>query len=345
MTGSSRHLRKSVRIGQPTANDDDGGDGNSSQDHRIGQRFGLLFAWLVVIAIFSALRPTTFFTLRNFQTILSSQAVILVLAIAFLLPLVSGDLDLSAAGVAGLANVLIGYLNVLHDWNIVLAVLAALVAGVVVGLVNSGLIVGMKIDSIVATLGMGTLLAGTALGINSLPIGGVSESLVSVFRYKVLGLQFSFFFALIVVFVVWYVLALTPLGRHMYFVGASRDVARLSGLRVQRIRVTSLVAGSTIAASTGIVLAGLLGSSDPTVGPTLLLPALASVFLGATAITPGRFNAWGTFIAVYFLVTGITGLELLGYSGWVSSVFYGGSLALAAMLSQLGSIRRAVTAP
>jgi ribose transport system permease protein len=299
------------------------------------QRFGLLAAWVGIIVVFSAILPDTFGTIRNFQTILSSQSVILTLAIAFMIPLISGELDLSLAGVLGLSNLLVGWLNVVHGWPIVPSVLAAVLAGSLIGLINGLLVVGMKLDSIVVTLGMGTLLGGVALGVQSLPVIGVSEKLVNVVRFQLFGLQMSFYFALALTLAVAYVLAYTPIGRHLYFVGAGSNVARLAGLRVDRLKVGAFVAAGFVAALGGVLLVGLLGAADPNSGPILLLPGLASVFLGVTAFTPGRYNAAGTFVAVYFLVSGITGLELLGYSGWISSVFYGASLVIAVALSRL----------
>ena len=81
--------------------------------------------------------------------------------------------------------------------------------------------------------------------------------------------------------------------------------------------------------------AGTLGSSDPSSGASFLLPAYAAAYLGATCIMPGRFNPWGSLIAVYFLVTGINGLQLLGVQSYVQQLFYGGALVLAVALSQL----------
>ena len=299
------------------------------------QQGGLVFAFAIVVVVFSALRPDTFETLSNLQTILSSQAVILTLAIAFMVPLITGELDLSLAAVMGMSNVLVGWLNVDQRWPIWLAVAGAVMAGAVIGLVNGLLVVKLKLSSIVVTLGMGTFLAGLALGITTTPITGLSTKLVSVVRFQMFGLQASFYIALAVTLAVWYVLSYTPIGRYLYFVGAGETVARLAGLRVDRLKVGAFVAGGVIAAIGGVLLVGLLGAADPNSGPNLVLPGLASVFLGVTAFTPGRYNAPGTFFAVYFLVTGITGLELLGYSGWVSQVFYGASLVVAVALSRL----------
>jgi ribose transport system permease protein len=186
---------------------------------------------------------------------------------------------------------------------------------------------------------MGTLLGGIALGLNPIPIAGVSADLVDVVRHRFLGLQVSFYIALALCVLVWFIFEHTPTGRRLYFVGAGRSVARLSGIRVDRMRAGAFVTTAFLSAFAGIMFSGLVGASDSTIGPTFLLPALAAVFLGATAITPGRFNVWGTFIAVYFLVCGITGLELVGLSGWIVQVFYGGSLVVAVVMSRLLGMR------
>ena len=114
-------------------------------------------------------------------------------------------------------------------------------------------------------------------------------------------------------------------------------MARLSGLRVDRVRVGALVTGGLLAGVAGVMYTGTSGSADPTSGPTFLLPVFAGAFLGATTILPGRFNAWGTLIATYFLATGITGLQFLGAQNYVQQLFYGGALVVAVGLSQLAN--------
>jgi ribose transport system permease protein len=138
-----------------------------------------------------------------------------------------------------------------------------------------------------------------------------------------------------------YVFEYTPLGRRLLFVGRGRSVARLSGIRVGRVRWGAMIASGLISALAGILYAGTLGSADPTSGLSFLLPAFAAAFLGATSIMPGRFNPLGAVIAVYFLVTGITGLQILGVQTFVQQLFYGGALVLAVALSQLARRREA----
>jgi ribose transport system permease protein len=301
-------------------------------------RFGLIWAWMIEIVIFSVLKPDLFPTTSTFANIFSSQAVLVILTIAFLPPLIAGELDLSAASVLGLSHIVFGVLNANEGFATWAAAVVAIGVGLGVGFFNAALVVVLGIDSIVATLGMGTLLAGISLGIESLPVAGISDSFSNGVRHSVAGLQVLFYIAVGISIVAWFVLSQTPVGRRLYFVGAGRAVARLSGVRVERLVGGSFVTGGVLAAVAGVLLAGELGSADPTIGPTYLLPALSAAFLGATAITPGRFNVWGAFVAVYFLITGITGLELLGLSGWIPQVFYGGSLVVAVALSKFAGL-------
>ena len=114
-----------------------------------------------------------------------------------------------------------------------------------------------------------------------------------------------------------------------------REVARLSGINVDRMRWGCLVVSAFLGAVAGVIYAGTIGAADPNSGLTYLLPAFAAAFLGATSIQPGRFNPIGSVIAVYFLVTGITGLSILGVSTFVQDLFYGGALIVAVTLSQI----------
>lgn len=299
------------------------------------RKYGLVLVWGMVIVFFGISNPDAFLTTANFQTIFSSQAVLLIISLGLLFPFAAGEYDLSIAGVVSVSLVLVGYLNVIQGWPIGWAITVAIGAGFVVGAVNAICIVLIGLDSIVVTLGTGTLLVGIGLGINTQTTGGISDSLVETMRHQIFDLPLAFYYGVLLTVVIWYVFSFTPLGRYLFFVGSGREVARLAGVSVERIRAGTLLASATISAAAGVILAGWLGASDPNVGSEYLLPAFAAVFLGATAITPGRFNPWGTFVAVYFLVTGITGLQIMGFSGWIEQVFYGASLVIAVAFSHL----------
>jgi ribose transport system permease protein len=309
----------------------------------LGQRYALAAVWGLVVALFGALRPDTFLTTGNFQAIFGSQAVLVVLTLALIIPLTAGDYDLSIASVLSLAAMVVALLNVEHGWPVGWAILAAVLAGCLVGLVNGGLVVLLQLDPFIVTLGSATFVAGVVLWISdSRTIGGISDDLVDpVVVHDFLGVPLAFYYGLALCIAVWYVLEYTPLGRRLLFVGRGRSVARLSGVRVGRLRWGALVASAAISALAGVLYAGTTGGADPSSGANLLLPAFAAAFLGATSVTPGRFNAWGSIIAVYFLVTGITGLQLLGVESFVQQLFYGGALVLAVAVSRLVGGRRA----
>ena len=307
----------------------------------LAYRYAILLAWVAIIVIFGALRPGTFLSAANFQTIFGSQAVLLITTLGLLFPLAAGEFDLSIGGTIGFTTALIAVLNVNNHVPVGYAVIIALIAGLAIGATNAFFTVVVGVHSFVVTLGTGTVLVGLTYGITgSTTIGGIAKSLVHVTRTTgPLGIQLMFFYALALTVLTWYAFSRTPLGRYLLFTGLGRDVARLAGIRVNQLRASTLIISSLFAAFAGVCLAGSLGAADPTIGNTYLLPAFASAFLGSTAVQPDRFNPWGAFMAVYFLVTGITGLELLGYSGWIEQVFYGGSLIIAVTVSRLVAIR------
>jgi ribose transport system permease protein len=303
----------------------------------LAYRYSLLLVWIVLAAVFAVWTPSTFLTQGNFITIFGSQSVLLVLTLALVVTLVAGEFDLSVASILGLSATLIAVLNGQDGWPIGIAVVLALLSGVLVGLVNGLLVVTVGVDAIVATLGMGTFLLGISLWIsNSVTIGGISQSLINAMTYQVFGwLPLSFFYGIALAALIWYVFRYTPLGRYLLFVGQGRDVARLAGIRVDLIRWGAFVTSGLISALAGVILAGTLGAFQASTSPTFLLPAFAAAFLGSTTVDPGRFNPWGSTIAIYFLITGITGLELLGLSGWIENVFYGAALMVAVAVSTL----------
>jgi ribose transport system permease protein len=309
----------------------------------LAERYALLAAWGVTCVVFGILRPDTFLTTSNFTTIFGSQAILVVLTLALLPPLTAGDYDLSVAATMTLSSMVLAILNVNHHWSIGAAIVAALAIGVLVGLINGALVVLLDIDSLIATLGSSTFIAGVVLWIsNSQTISGVSQSLIDlVVVDRFLGIPLEFYYGIALGIAILYVFEFMPVGRRLLFVGRGRSVARLSGIHVARLRWGALVVSGLISAFAGVLYAGTLGSADPTSGLSCLLPAFAAAFLGATTIMPGRFNPLGSIAAVYFLVTGITGLQLLGVQTFVQQLFYGGALVLAVALSQLARRRSA----
>ncbi len=299
--------------------------------------YAVIVVWVAMIAVYAAAEPGLFFRVPTFQTIFSSQQPLVFMAMALLCTITVGEfVDLSVPAVFGTTATILPVLVVNQHWAVWPAAIAAVLAALLVGVVNGVLVVAAGVNTIVVTLGMSTLLEGISLWLSDLnTISGLPASFGKIALTPIGGLPVSFYYGVVLVAGFAYLMAFTPLGRHMRFVGASREVSRLSGVRVNRIRFGSFVAAAALSGVGAVIAVAALGGYNPTTSDSYLLPVFAAVFLGTAIIEPGRFNPIGTFIGIYFLETGILGLQLLGLQAWVSPVFYGGVLVVAVTLSTL----------
>ena len=301
------------------------------------ERYGLVIVWVAVIAIFGFLRPDTFLTWSNFSSIFGSEAVLVIVTLGLIIPLTAGDFDLSIAQTLTFVSMLTAILSARMGVPLGYIIPIVLLAGAAVGLINGAITLYFRIHSLIVTLGVGTFLHGITLWMSdSQTISGVARTLMQyVIIKRIFGIPLSFYYAIVLAAIIWYVLSYTAFGQKLLFTGRGREVGRLAGIAVGRVRMAAFCASGVMGALAGILYTGTTGSANPTSGTTLLLPAFAAAFLGATCIKPGRFNAWGSVIAVYFLVTGINGLSVLGFRTFVHDLFYGGALVVAVMVSQL----------
>ncbi len=302
------------------------------------ERYALLIAWALLILFFSQVAPDSFLTWSTFSSIIfGSQAVLLVLTLALIIPLTAGDFDLSVAAVLTFSAMLLAILNAKLGWPLWGAFLVCIGMGLAVGIVNAFFILYFRIHSLIVTLGVASFIQGLILWVSgSQTLSGVSNTLIEwVIVKRLFQIPLAFYYAIILAAIIWYVFEYTSMGRRLLFVGRGREVARLSGISVTRVRAGSLLASAVLASLAGIINGGTTGGADPLSGLTFLLPAFAAAFLGATSIIPGRFNPIGSVIAVFFLVTGITGLNFLGVDTFVQNMFNGAALVVAVSASQL----------
>ncbi|GAB2456576.1 ABC transporter permease [Jatrophihabitans fulvus] len=309
----------------------------------VGSRYALLGVWALMAVVYGAIMPDKFLDTSTVQSIFGSQSALLFLAIAALCTFVVGEFDLSFASVMGLSATIIPVLSTLHGVPLPLACLIAVLSALACGVLNAFFIVKLKVPSLIVTLGTASLYLGIAELISSSTIVSVSSRTFSdIALMNFLGLPLSFWYGLVLAAAFAYVLTWTPLGRHIVFVGSNREVARLAGINVDRIRGGSYIVASLVAGLAGVLLVMSVGGFDPTASATYLLPALAAVFLGTAMVLPGQFNPMGTFFGIYFLSTGIIGLQLLGYTGWVQDAFYGAGLVLAVTIATVVRTRSRV---
>ncbi|MCW2756227.1 MAG: inner-rane translocator [Marmoricola sp.] len=302
----------------------------------LGSRYALIGVWLVMAGFYGVIMPDKFLSVSTAQAIFGSQSALLFLAVAALCTFVVGEFDLSFASVMGLSATIVPVLTALHHVPLAASCGIALLAALGCGLINAFFIVKLGVPSLVVTLGTASLFLGLAELISSSTIVSVSNPTFSNLALRnFLGLPLSFYYGLILCAGFAYVLTWMPIGRHIVFVGANREVARLAGISVDRIRAGSYIAASLVAGMAGLLLVATVGGFDPTASSSYLLPALAAVFLGTAIVSPGQFNPMGTFLGIYFLETGILGLQLLGYTGWVQDAFYGAGLVVAVTVASV----------
>lgn len=290
---------------------------------------------VAAFALFSILKPELFFTWTNVRLMVSAQATTVLLAVAATIPLRAGDFDLSISAVMIASGAVVGvlYKHGVPAWA---CIVIGLLMGLLVGAVNSFFVVYAGLDGLIVTLGMLTLLTGLTSFVSSGQlVSTVPAGLEHFAEYKILSLPSVVWVGWIVVGVTWFVFEFTPFGRYVLFLGGNRNAATLAGLRVPLLRTFGLLASAGIAAVAGILLAGSLGTIDPSSGGSYLLPPFTAAFLGTTTLQLGRFNVLGTVVGLYLLAVGITGLQLLGVQGWVSDVFNGAALVLAIAFARL----------
>lgn len=294
------------------------------------RNIGVVYLYVIIWAVFGSWVPETWLTWLTHRSVLNQQAILMIVALGLLLPLASGVFDLALGATISASAVTVSWAIVTKHWPIPVAIALALFVGFVVGNVNGFLVVKVKIDSFIATLGMSSVL--TAYGIwlsDNRSILGFPDSYKRLATSLGAGINKTVLYALVVAVVLWFVLEHTPFGRYLFATGGGRESARLAGVQVDRYQWGALVASAMFSSLGGILLAAQYGSTQAQSGAPYLLPAFAAAFLGATQFKR-RFNVWGTILAVFTLQSGVKGLQLAGVADlWVESLFFGVALIVA----------------
>lgn len=292
---------------------------------------------VAVVVFFSAFSETssTFSTSANLRAIVGNQSVLVVAALGAMVPLVCGQLDLSVGAVLGLASVVTASLLSDSGWATAPAAAAGIGAGAAVGLLNGLLVTRAKVNGLLVTLAMSTIVTAVVAGKTGGEsiVGDIPGGLVEFGSATTAGVPRILAVVAGVALLLYFMLEHTPFGRYLHSVGSNAEAARLVGLDVDRLVLASFVASGALAGVAGVLEVARLGGASPQIGPTFTLPALAVVFLGATAIRPGQFNVGGTIVAVAFLAALTSGLNLAGAEAWVNDVIVGVALLSGVVLS------------
>jgi ribose transport system permease protein len=302
-------------------------------------RYATIIGLVLMIVVFSVLSPRAFPTFNNFINVLNQASLAMIIAGGLTLAVQVGELDLSIGYAASLHGVLVTGLIVQNHLPIPIAILIVLALGALIGVVNGLIVTKLKVNSVIATLGVGTILVGLAFAYSAgVPIvAGVPESFLQLSLGRWLfGIPNPIIIMVVVLGSLWVLVERTAIGQEIQAVGGNPAAARLAGISVDRIKILGFVISGMCAALTGTFLASRLGSGTTSAADSYLLTAFAAVFLGSATLRDGEFHVLGTFVGTLIIVFGFNGLNIFGAPTFSQYVFQGAILIVAVGLSSLG---------
>jgi ribose transport system permease protein len=310
-----------------------GGQGRGRRlDRDVFQRLVILGVLVLIMAVMSALTPS-FLTTTNLTNVLRQSAMVVIVACAATMVMISGGLDISVGGVLALAGVVAAKLATM-GYPLWLAIIIGVASGALMGVINGFLIVNLKITPVIATLGTMNVARGLAF-------------LISEGRAVVTGLPPDFRLAgrsyvgpiptpviiMAVVFVLFYILLHhTLLGKYTYAIGGNKETARLSGIPVSRTQFILYVLVGLMTGVAGVIMASRLASGQPDIGVGFEFDVIVAIVLGGTSLAGGEGTVFGTLIGALIVGVLTNGLNLLGVHTFYQYVFQGVVLIFAVLL-------------
>lgn len=299
---------------------------------RHARDIGLPLAVLLLIILFSTYSEN-FLSLRNFRNIGVAAAALAAVSFGQTFVILSAGLDLSVGSIVALVSV-VGAI-VMREYGVAPGIVASLLTGAAVGLVNGVVITRFKVFPFIATLAMLSIVSGLALSIaGGVAVTGVPSSFSDVAYQRIAGVPVPVVIALAVLLIAFIVLRYTRLGRRIYAVGGNEEAARLSGIQVGTIKTIAYMLSGTCAAVGSIILTARVASGQPALGASLPLESVAAVVLGGVSLFGGRGSVIGVAYGVLFVSILSNGLNLLNVSSYTQMIVIGSALIVAVALDQ-----------
>jgi ribose transport system permease protein len=257
--------------------------------------------------------------------------------------MIGAAIDLSVAFTISLTAVLASQIMQGDPARVPMAILIVLGIGIVIGVTNGVIVTKLKVNPFIATLGTGLIIKGILNGTFANYKGSVPRSF-QAFGYDSFGpIPYSILALVIVVIIGWFILSRTKFGAHLYGVGGSREIGRLSGLRTARIVTGAFIISSLTAVLSGLFIVSRLGSGAPWVGPDGVydLESVAATVIGGTALAGGRGGVFGTLAGVLMFGVIDTVFNQLGVDTYLKTVLRGAIIILAVASYSIRSGREA----
>jgi len=293
----------------------------SLKDRLIEQKS--LIALLVMIVIVSLLNPH-FFTLANILNILRQTAVNAIIAVGMTLVILTAGIDLSVGSILAFAGA-VGAGLIAREIPLAVSVPAALAVGTAMGAASGIIIAKGRVQAFIATLVAMTLIRGlTLVYTDGRPISTGFTDTADAFAFigtgYLLGIPFPVWLMVITFGAAWYLLNHTRLGRYIYALGGNEEATRLSGINVDRIKITVYAICGFLSALAGLIITSRLSSAQPTAGAGYELDAIAAVVLGGTSLMGGKGSIMGTLVGAFIIGFLNNALNLLDVSSYYQMI-------------------------
>ncbi|MGM0365908.1 MAG: ABC transporter permease [Actinomycetota bacterium] len=301
----------------------------------------LIILYIVMVVIFASFSPY-YLTVSNFRSIFNNMAVLGILAAGITIVMIGGGFDLSIGSIMGLVGIICAVIMLKFSFLPVgLVMVIAVIAGCLLGLVNGLIITKIGINPIITTLGTLAVFRGIAFFWADLNVRIYSSLWDSIGRTFIAGtVPLTTIYILIIYVLLALVLKFTRFGRNLYTIGGNEYLAKLAGVKVDRIKIASYVISGLFCALAAIVLTSQLGSGRPEYGRGAELEVLTIVVLGGVTVGGGKGNYLGTFIALVIIGSISNGLVLLDVPVFLRMVIKGGLLVLAISIDALRNRKR-----
>lgn len=297
--------------------------------------FGLVF-FLLVISTVVAISAPQFLEPSNAAVLTRQASFVALVSMGQMLVMIAGGIDLSVGGVAGFAGIAAAWCMGTAGLNGWLSVLLGLLVGGGVGVVNGLLVTRLNLNPFITTLSVGFVLNGLILVITGgWAIQGVPSEIQWLGQGNVAGIPVPALLAIVVAIGIGFMLHRTKLGRQVFAVGGNADAALLAGVPVNRVKVYMYIGASMIAALAGIVMMARLGSGQPTIGESWLLPSFAAAIIGGTSMSGGVGGPLGTIVGALIMSVLENAIVMLGISNYWQQVVIGGALVIAIIIDQV----------
>lgn len=287
---------------------------------------------LIILVVVGAISSSQFLSAGNLRATLLSSAILMIIAVGQSFVISTAGIDLSVSSVAQLAGMVVGLLFAAGA-PIGLAMLGAIIAGALAGVLNGWLVAKLKIIDFVVTLGTFSAFSGLTLLIsNANPIQVFSPTLVQIATGSVGIISYMLVIALVVAVIARILLFNTPFGTHVLAVGGNKNASDALGLSFTRVKIGVYVISGVLAAVGGILLTARLGAAEPTAGSGYQLQSIAAAVLGGVSLFGGKGNIVGPLIGALVLTGVVNLLTITGVPVYYQPIAVGAVVILAAFL-------------